>query len=543
MFLNDIVNPLTIEEAKATSQRLDPNCWTGKHKEGTKVKNGVRVNNCVPNESLEESEGAWPFQPVNEIFGFQEPPKPKKPATTLAQMRQEFSKEKPIPQGKVVYNNNVDQDKAREVHVRQADEATGDKPFDNMMKTIKKGTQKQATADRREQKAKNKERAAAAFGNMFGGGNPADKLKIKEQGVAEGGKETPQQQKVRAAISSGLAKSSQMGKAEYQSQPTKRTYFDNAGYASDKLTGIDSIDPDGTVVISIGDTGASDWVKKLAALGGMPGVKTREVQPKLVQGVAEGAGKQLSVQQLATISDAALDSAYGYGRSQPGNTFGWQANLASAAYAKRAIEKGVTDLMAISDAVHKGWWSVAQKFVDNPDQFSDTETLRAKGKFDKKMADRKAQMVPFNRLTKDQQDIDTVVARAMLQAITGGQQGVAEGNLNELFEPTLNYYKLSNGKTVQVSYRPNVNQSPVPFTDVSVSYVNPALKTQGPSFDSTGVAKLWTSAPDGVKQAIEKFVTQPQQGVSEGLKTKIEHLQRQLLEAKLAISLAKKTPL
>ena len=184
MFLNDIVNPLTIEEAKATSQRLDPNCWTGKHKEGTKVKNGVRVNNCVPNESLEESEGAWPFQPVNEIFGFQEPPKPKKPATTLAQMRQEFSKEKPIPQGKVVYNNNVDQDKAREVHVRQADEATGDKPFDNMMKTIKKGTQKQATADRREQKAKNKERAAAAFGNMFGGGNPADKLKIKEQGVA-----------------------------------------------------------------------------------------------------------------------------------------------------------------------------------------------------------------------------------------------------------------------------------------------------------------------------------------------------------------------
>ena len=98
------------------------------------------------------------------------------------------------------------------------------------------------------------------------------------------------------------------------------------------------------------------------------------------------------------------------------------------------------------------------------------------------------------------------------------QKGVAEGNLNELFEPTLNYYKLSNGKTVQVSYRPNVNQSPVPFTDVSVSYVNTALKPQGPSFDSTGVAKPWTSAPDGVKQAIQKFATQPQQGVSEGKK-------------------------
>lgn len=31
--------------------RLDPKCWKGKHKEGTKIKGGVRVNNCVPNES------------------------------------------------------------------------------------------------------------------------------------------------------------------------------------------------------------------------------------------------------------------------------------------------------------------------------------------------------------------------------------------------------------------------------------------------------------------------------------------------------------
>lgn len=37
-----------VAEAK---QRLDPKCWTGKHKEGTKMKGGVRVNNCVPNES------------------------------------------------------------------------------------------------------------------------------------------------------------------------------------------------------------------------------------------------------------------------------------------------------------------------------------------------------------------------------------------------------------------------------------------------------------------------------------------------------------
>ena len=36
-------------------QRLDAKCWKGKHKEGTKIKGGIRVNNCVPNESVEES--------------------------------------------------------------------------------------------------------------------------------------------------------------------------------------------------------------------------------------------------------------------------------------------------------------------------------------------------------------------------------------------------------------------------------------------------------------------------------------------------------
>ena len=39
---------------EGVKQRLDPKCWKGKHKEGTKIKGGVRVNNCVPNESVEE---------------------------------------------------------------------------------------------------------------------------------------------------------------------------------------------------------------------------------------------------------------------------------------------------------------------------------------------------------------------------------------------------------------------------------------------------------------------------------------------------------
>ena len=44
-------NEFAINEVK---QRLDPKCWKGKHKEGTKIKGGVRVNNCVPNESVNE---------------------------------------------------------------------------------------------------------------------------------------------------------------------------------------------------------------------------------------------------------------------------------------------------------------------------------------------------------------------------------------------------------------------------------------------------------------------------------------------------------
>ena len=30
-----------------TKQRLDPKCWKGYKKQGTKVKGGTRVNNCV----------------------------------------------------------------------------------------------------------------------------------------------------------------------------------------------------------------------------------------------------------------------------------------------------------------------------------------------------------------------------------------------------------------------------------------------------------------------------------------------------------------
>jgi hypothetical protein len=50
------IAPTDMSEARATKTRLDPKCWTGKKigNPKTKVKGGVRVNNCVPAESINE---------------------------------------------------------------------------------------------------------------------------------------------------------------------------------------------------------------------------------------------------------------------------------------------------------------------------------------------------------------------------------------------------------------------------------------------------------------------------------------------------------
>lgn len=127
-----------------------------------------------------------------------------------------------------------------------------------------------------------------------------------------------------------------------------------------------------------------------------------------------------NTEQLATISDEALDNAYGYGRSTPGNTFGWQANLKSAEYAAAAINGGETDIERISDEIHKGWNETAKRFVQNPDQFDDTSKLRESGKLDAKLAQREKLMnIAYSQLPEEEKEKDRVVARALLQAIKG----------------------------------------------------------------------------------------------------------------------------
>ena len=131
--------------------------------------------------------------------------------------------------------------------------------------------------------------------------------------------------------------------------------------------------------------------------------------------------ENMDLNQLATISDAALDDAYHYGRSTPGNSFGWQANLKSAEFATKMIQQGVTDIDQIGDAIHKGWNVTARAFVQNPEQFDDTEKLRAAGKLDAKLAQREKLMnIEYAQLPEDEKEKDRVVAGALLKAINAG---------------------------------------------------------------------------------------------------------------------------
>jgi hypothetical protein len=54
--LKSIVMQVDDKELEEEKQRLDPKCWTGYKKQGTKMKGGVRVNNCVPVNEAEFTE-------------------------------------------------------------------------------------------------------------------------------------------------------------------------------------------------------------------------------------------------------------------------------------------------------------------------------------------------------------------------------------------------------------------------------------------------------------------------------------------------------
>ena len=58
-------------------------------------------------------------------------------------------------------------------------------------------------------------------------------------------------------------------------------------------------------------------------------------------------------------------------------------------------------------------------FVQNPEQFDDTEKLKAAGKLEAKLAQREKLMnIPYAQLSDEEQEKDRVVARALLTALT-----------------------------------------------------------------------------------------------------------------------------
>ena len=241
MFLHDIVAPLTIDEAKATKTRLDPKCWKGKKigNPKTKVKGGVRVNNCVPVEEdigpdkNDPWEQGWRANPATAYNPYEQgtpeyaqweegqaerQAQPNHYDEGVAEGNPDVMrhagdttirvvKKGGVPIGEIgidaeassgngqyyvkLYDGSYDAvgfDTAEEalaelkLAIKSVAEATGDVKFDKMLKGI---TGKKEVA--KQQKTDTKQQARDAFGGMFGGGNPTDKLSIrKSPGVAEG---------------------------------------------------------------------------------------------------------------------------------------------------------------------------------------------------------------------------------------------------------------------------------------------------------------------------------------------------------------------
>jgi len=126
-------------------------------------------------------------------------------------------------------------------------------------------------------------------------------LKKLGQGMAEDSAETPQQQQVRAAINKGMAADKQTSKDEFQSRqqtgvartgtPPPGGWLDPNTFVAGRLQGIDSIDPDGTVVIdnnSVYRDDAVAWVKRMATMGGMPGVRTKIKTTPIIHSASSG---------------------------------------------------------------------------------------------------------------------------------------------------------------------------------------------------------------------------------------------------------------
>ncbi len=111
--------------------------------------------------------------------------------------------------------------------------------------------------------------------------------------------------------------------------------------------------------------------------------------------------------RLARVSDETLTQHYGYGLSKPG-TFGYAANMASAAYAANSIQNGENSIEKIAEAIHDGWSSVARTY-DDP-QYKQNPAKQA--------TRLKLASTPYAALSEEEKEKDRVVARALFLEAT-----------------------------------------------------------------------------------------------------------------------------
>ena len=163
----------------------------------------------------------------------------------------------------------------------------------------------------------------------------------------------------------------------------------------------------------------------------------------------------LSVEELAHISDKALDDAYHYGRSTPGANFGWMANVQSAKAAKKLIDAGETDIEKISDAIHKGWNVTAAADYKGQLQL-DTPTPE-----EKKLKRAKLAMQSYSQLPEEEKEKDRVVARALLQAIKGvaEDQGLGTNYPGTYEQDTEPFLKNAGHRTRTLTSEGNLSES------------------------------------------------------------------------------------
>ena len=121
--------------------------------------------------------------------------------------------------------------------------------------------------------------------------------------------------------------------------------------------------------------------------------------------------ESMSIEQLAEVSDMALDKVYHYGRSAPGNNFGWLANIESAKAAKKLIDAGETDVEKISYAIHDGWNITAIADYNGELQLDNPTPPEKKEK--RKLLAQKT----YDQLPEEEKEKDRVVARAILNEI------------------------------------------------------------------------------------------------------------------------------